>query len=81
MKFTQDISQGLGNALNSISNAGKRIFPGQQSNTFNLTHLLDTLCEFSGMRFQNISDFISYYKNSYFKTAYLNFKSVQHVRN
>ena len=66
------ITQGIGNALNSITNAGKRIFPSQHSDTFDPTHLLDTLSEFSGMRFQNIGDFISYYKNSYFKTAYLN---------
>ena len=45
-------------------------YPNQTSSVGD--NLMDTLNEFTGMRFQNLGDFFSYYRNSFFKTAYNN---------
>lgn len=66
------LKQALNNSISSITNAGKRIFPNQSSSAMDNRQLMDSLSEITGMRFETIGDFLSYYKNNFFKTAYLN---------
>lgn len=64
MSFISQASNALGGALNKIGIN----YPNQASTTGD--PLMNAINDFTGMHFDNIADFLSYYRSNYFKTAY-----------
>jgi HK97 family phage portal protein len=64
-----NIQQAITQPVTTLINAGKRAITPQASEGAG-TSLMNALNDYTGMQFDNVADFLNYYRSNYFKTAY-----------